>query len=75
MSHRIPSTLIGPIPVTGSDGNTTLEYVEGPTLWQRIAFEWECSGIVGRIGCVLLLIAASPLLALGSLGSLVALIA
>jgi hypothetical protein len=75
MSRRIPSTLIGPIPVTDSDGNTTLEYVEGPTLWQRIAFEWEHSGVVGRIGCVLLVIAASPLLALGLLASLVALIA
>jgi hypothetical protein len=75
MSHRIPSTLVGPIPVTGPDGNTTLEYVEGPTLWQRIAFEWEYSGIIGRIGWVLLVIAASPLLALGMLASLVALFA
>lgn len=75
MPRRTLSNLIGPVPVTAPDGNTTLQYVEGPTLWQEIAFNWKHNGIIWRIGCGLLLTAASPLLAVGLLASLVALVA
>ncbi len=64
-----------PVPVTGSDGQTTLEYVEGPTFWQEVAFNWEHNGIVGRLAIVCLLAVASPFLALGAVVSLVALVA
>ncbi len=74
MARRTLSNLIGPIPVTAPDGTVDLQYVEGPTFWQEVQFNWEHSSIVGRIGYALLLTLASPLLAVGFLASLIALL-
>lgn len=70
---RTLSNLIGPIPVEGCDGKTTLQYVEGPNFWEEIAFNWKHNGIAWRVCCVIGLTIASPFLAVGFIVSLIAL--
>jgi hypothetical protein len=52
MSSRITSTLLR-VPVVGPGGKMDIEYVDRPSLWQEIAFNWQTQDAFGRFGMVL----------------------